>query len=38
MSEVFFFFGGGGEGGGLLLGGLVFEEGVGLIISYGILL
>ena len=26
------------EGGGLLLGGLVFEEGVGLIIFYGILL
>ena len=36
-SEVFFFLGG-GEGGGLLLGGLVFEEGVGLIIFYGILL
>ena len=34
-----FFLGGGrGEGGGLLLGGLVFEEGVGLIIFYGILL
>ena len=32
----FFFWG--GEGGGLLLGGLVFEEGVGLIIFYGILL
>ena len=33
-----FFFGGGvGEGRGLLLGGLVFEEGVGLIIFYGIL-
>ena len=30
--------GGVGEGGGLLLGGLVFEEGVGLIIFYGILL
>ena len=35
MSEVFLV---GGEGGGLLLGGLVFEEGVGLIIFYGILL
>ena len=34
--RVFFFWGGGG--GGLLLGGLVFEEGVGLIIFYGILL
>ena len=30
--------GGGGERGGLLLGGLGFEEGVGLIIFYGILL
>ena len=31
--RVFFFLGGGmGEGGGLLLGGLIFEEGVGLII------
>ena len=28
----------GGGGGGLLLGGLVFEEWVGLIIFYGILL
>ena len=38
--RFFFFFGGGGggEGGGLLLGGLVFEEGVELIIFYGILL
>ena len=33
-----FFSGGGREGGGLLLGGLVFEEGVGLIMFYGILL
>ena len=33
-----FFFLGGGEGGGLLLGGLVFEEAVGLIIFYDILL
>ena len=33
-----FFGGGGGKGGGLLLAGLVFEEGVGLIIFYGILL
>ena len=36
--RFFFFFWGGGEGGGLPLGGLVFEEGVGLIIFYGILL
>ena len=28
----------GGGGGRLILGGLVFEEGVGLIIFYGILL
>ena len=35
---VFFFFEGGvGEGGGLLLGGLIFEEGRGLLF-YGILL
>ena len=33
-----FFLGGGGRGEGLLLGRLVFEEGVGLIIFYGILL
>ena len=34
--RVFLAGGGGGGGGGLLLGGLVFEEGVGLIIFYGV--
>ena len=33
FASFFFFLGGGvGEGGGLLLGGLIFEEGAGLII------